>query len=117
MLVFHYILLFNNTALILPVLRIGEGGGYVGNPHNIKEHKMHKMPPYLVFNSTRSSMYPEIYVSLGFRRGSQNRNHFMKARQDDGYIIPQEKKRLKKSTRTLSVQLMLVILQQYVTTK
>ena len=99
MLVFHYILLFNNTALILPVLRIGEGGGYVGNPHNIKEHKMHKMPPYLVFNSTRSSMYPEIYVSLGFRRGSQNRNWSMKTRQDDGYVPPHERKRLKKKDR------------------
>jgi hypothetical protein len=72
---------------------------YVGNPHKIKEFKMHKMPPYLVFNSTRSSMYPEIYVSLGFRRGSQNRNYFMKAKLDDGYKPPQERRRLRKRDR------------------
>jgi hypothetical protein len=67
-----------------------------GNPHKIKEHKMHKMPPYLVFNAQRSSMYPEIYVSMGFKRGSQNRNHFNRIKQDYGYVPSAEKRRVRK---------------------
>ncbi len=67
-----------------------------GNPHNIKEHKKHQSPPWLVFNDQRSSMYPEIYVTLGFKRGSQNRNYFNKKKQEDGYIPKPEKTRLKK---------------------
>ncbi|KAL7534884.1 hypothetical protein ACHAXR_006965, partial [Thalassiosira sp. AJA248-18] len=70
-----------------------------GNPHKIKEFKKHKMPPWLVFNAQRSSMYPEIYASLEFRRGSQNRNYFNKIKQEDGYISRTEKSRLRKRLR------------------
>lgn len=72
-----------------------------GNPHRIKEHKKHRLPPWLVFNDQRSSMYPEIYVSLGFKRGSQNRNYFKKMKQEDGYVPRPEKTRLKKRLKTI----------------
>ncbi|KAL3806087.1 hypothetical protein ACHAXA_006993 [Cyclostephanos tholiformis] len=70
-----------------------------GNPHRIKEHKMHRWPPYLVFNAKRSSMYPEIYVSMEFKRGSQNRNHFNRIKQECGYIPNAEKRRAAKKLR------------------
>ena len=72
------------------------GAPMFGNPHRIKEHKKHKLPPWLVFNDQRSSMYPEIYISLGFSRGSQNRNYFNKIKQQDGYVPKPDKNRLRK---------------------
>merc|ERR1712085_175828 len=56
-----------------------------GNPFKLKAHKLKRMPPWLVFKAQRSSLYPEIYQSLKFRRGSQNRNHFIKVKDSEGY--------------------------------
>ena len=75
-----------------------------GNPHKIKEFKKHKMPPWLVFNDERSSMYPEIYAALEFRRGSQNRNHYNKIKEEDGYIPRSEKHREAKRLRKLRMK-------------
>eukprot|EP00584_Thalassiosira_punctigera_P006812 CAMPEP_0172541046 /NCGR_PEP_ID=MMETSP1067-20121228/11935_1 /TAXON_ID=265564 ORGANISM="Thalassiosira punctigera, Strain Tpunct2005C2" /NCGR_SAMPLE_ID=MMETSP1067 /ASSEMBLY_ACC=CAM_ASM_000444 /LENGTH=654 /DNA_ID=CAMNT_0013327015 /DNA_START=30 /DNA_END=1991 /DNA_ORIENTATION=- len=72
---------------------------FFGNPHKIKEHKLHKMPSWLVFNADRSPMYPEIYVSLEFRRGSQNRNHFNRIKEEEGYVPSRERVRLRRSNR------------------
>ena len=58
---------------------------------------MHKWPPYLVFNAQRSSIYPEIYVSMEFKRGSQNRNHFNRIKQDSSYMPSAEKRRARKA--------------------
>jgi len=74
-----------------------------GNPHKIKEFKKHKMPPWLVFNDARSSMYPEIYVTLGFKRGSQNRNWATKKRLEDGYVPRWEQKKDYKKRKRLSL--------------
>merc|ERR1712086_87689 len=46
----------------------------------------------LVFKAQRSSLYPEIYQSLKFRRGSQNRNHFIKVKDSEGYASVVEKR-------------------------
>lgn len=59
------------------------------------------MPPWLVFNAQRSSMYPEIYVALEFRRGSQNRNHFNKLREEEGYIPNSERVRRRKKLKKM----------------
>ena len=67
-----------------------------GNPHKIKEHKKDRMPPWLVFNADRSSMYPETYIALEYKRGSQNRNHFTKMKEEEGYVSKTEKSRLRK---------------------
>jgi len=74
-----------------------------GNPHKIKEFKKHKMPPWLVFNDDRSSMYPEIYVTLGFKRGSQNRNWATKKRLEDGYVPRWEQKKDYKKRKRMSL--------------
>lgn len=79
--------------------KVADNPASFGNPHKIKEFKKHKMPPWLVFNDDRSSMYPEIYVALGFKRGSQNRNYFSKIKQEDGYIPRSEKSRERKRWR------------------
>jgi hypothetical protein len=42
-------------------------------------------------------MYPEIYVSMEFKRGSQNRNHFNRIKQDSSYIPSAEKRRARKA--------------------
>jgi len=70
-----------------------------GNPHKIKHHKKHLMPPWLVFNAQRSTMYPEIYASLEFRRGSQNRNHYSKIREEESHAVKDERSRLRKRER------------------
>jgi hypothetical protein len=91
----------HNTVMDLTgVFRPGDLG--FGNPHKIKEHKLHKMPPYLVFNAQRSSMYPEIYISMGFKRGSQNRNHFTRIKQDCSYTPRAEKKRVMKKLEKMA---------------
>ena len=54
------------------------------------------MPPWLVYNAQRSPMYPEIYMSMEFKRGSQNRNHYNKKKEDDDYVTKAEKNRLRK---------------------
>merc|ERR1712194_208845 len=63
-----------------------------GNPFKLKAHKLKRMPPWLVFKAQRSSLYPEIYQSLKFRRGSQNRNHFIKVKDSEGYASVAEKR-------------------------
>lgn len=49
-------------------------------------------------------MYPEIYVSLGFKRGSQNRNYFNKIKQQDGYVPKPDKTRLRKRLKKLKMR-------------
>mmetsp|Transcript_13109 Transcript_13109/g.28475 ORF Transcript_13109/g.28475 Transcript_13109/m.28475 type:complete len:836 (-) Transcript_13109:2875-5382(-) len=49
--------------------RVADNPPDFGNPHKIKMFKKHKMPSWLVFNAQRSAMYPEIYMSIGFKRG------------------------------------------------
>ncbi|KAL7553566.1 hypothetical protein ACHAWF_016864 [Thalassiosira exigua] len=72
-----------------------------GNPYRIKDHKKDRMPPWLVFNVERSSMYPETYFSLQFKRGSQNRSWFNKLKQEDGYVSKSEKSRLRKRQKKI----------------
>lgn len=76
-----------------------------GNPHKIKAHKKHRMPPWLVFNAQRSAMYPEIYLSMEFKRGSQNRNHFNKLKEKEGYVSKREKGRQKKRVQRMKVRM------------
>jgi len=76
-----------------------------GNPHKIKAHKLHRMPPWLVFNAQRSAMYPEIYNSMEFKRGSQNRNHFNKLREKEGYVSKGEKVRQRKRVQRVKVRM------------
>ena len=44
-------------------------------------------------------MYPEIYVLMGFKRGSQNRNHFKRIKQSCTYIPSADKRRARKSLK------------------
>jgi len=67
-----------------------------GNPHNVKEFKKHKWPPWMVFNEERSSIYPEVFISLGFKRGANNTKFFVKQAQEEGYINAHEKHRARK---------------------
>ena len=41
-------------------------------------------------------MYPETYIALEYKRGSQNRNHFTKMKEEEGYVSKTEKSRLRK---------------------
>ena len=67
-----------------------------GNPFKLKKHKLCRMPPWLVFKAHRSSMYPEIYQSLKFRRGSQNRNFYDKMRDSKEYVSKVDRNRTRK---------------------
>ena len=66
---------------------------------------MHKWPPYLVFDAQHSSIYPEIYVSMGFKRGSQNRNHFKMIKQDCTYIPSADKRRAMKKLKKKAIMM------------
>ncbi|EED94509.1 predicted protein [Thalassiosira pseudonana CCMP1335] len=70
-----------------------------GNPCKIKQFKKHKMPGWIVFNERHSSMYPELFISLGFKRGSQNRNWADKMALAEGYLSRNEKRRIRKKKR------------------
>ena len=70
-----------------------------GNPCKIKPSKKDKMPPWIVFNDKRSPLYPEMYVTLGFRRGSQNRNFYNKQKLDDDYVSYSERRNERKRGR------------------
>jgi hypothetical protein len=74
-----------------------------GNPCKIKPSKKDKMPPWIVFNDKRSPLYPETYVSLGFRRGSQNRNFYNKKKLEDDYISRHDRKVEKKKRIRMSL--------------
>ncbi|KAL7468222.1 hypothetical protein ACHAXS_008449 [Conticribra weissflogii] len=70
-----------------------------GNPHNVKEFKKHKWPPWMVFNVERSSIYPEVFISLGFKRGANNTKFFVRQAQEEGYINAHEKHRARKNIK------------------
>ena len=70
-----------------------------GNPHNIKEHKKHKWPPWMVFNAQRSSIYPEVFISMGFKRGANNSKWCAKLKLEEGYILAHERLRLRRYER------------------
>lgn len=63
-----------------------------GNPCKIKPSKKDKMPPWIVFNSKRSPLYPEMYITLGFRRGSQNRNFYNKQKLNGDYVPKRDRR-------------------------
>ena len=69
-----------------------------GNPCKIKPSQRDKMPPWIVFNANRSSLYPEMYITLGFRRGSQNRNFYNKKKLEEDYI-PRGERRIERKKR------------------
>eukprot|EP00804_Cyclotella_cryptica_P026636 CCRYP_019089-RA/>CCRYP_019089-RA protein AED:0.16 eAED:0.16 QI:1468/1/1/1/1/0.8/5/144/860 len=68
------------------VLKPKEGDIEFGNPCKIKQHKKHKMPSWIVFNDQHSSMYPELFIALKFKRGSQNRNWAGKKKRSEDYV-------------------------------
>jgi len=74
-----------------------------GNPCKIKPSKRDKMPPWIVFNDKRSPLYPEMYITLGFRRGSQNRNFYNKQKLDDDYISKSERRIERKRRKRFSL--------------
>ena len=69
-----------------------------GNPCKIKPSKRDSMPPWIVFNKKRSPLYPEMYITLGFRRGSQNRNFYNKQKLEEDYI-PRGERRIERRKR------------------
>lgn len=74
-----------------------------GNPCKIKPSKKDKMPPWIVFNSKRSPLYPEMYITLGFRRGSQNRNFYNKQKLDDDYVPKRDRRIASKRRKRFSL--------------
>lgn len=52
----------------------------------IKPHKKHKMPSWIVFNEQHTSMYPELFIAMNFKRGSQNRNWAGKIKTAEDYV-------------------------------
>ena len=44
------------------------------------------MPPWIVFNEQHSPMYPELFIAMKFKRGSQNRNWAGKAKTAEDYV-------------------------------
>ena len=74
-----------------------------GNPCKIKPSKRDKMPPWIVFNDKRSPLYPEMYITLGFRRGSQNRNFYNKQKLDDDYVPKSERRIVIKRRKRFSL--------------
>ncbi len=74
-----------------------------GNPCKIKPSKKDKMPPWIVFNSKRSPLYPEMYITLGFRRGSQNRNFYNKQKLDGDYVPKSDRRIASKRRKRFSL--------------
>jgi len=74
-----------------------------GNPCKIKPSKKDKMPPWIVFNDKRSPLYPEMYITLGFRRGSQNRNFYNKQKLDDDYVSRSDRRIERKRRKRFSL--------------
>lgn len=74
-----------------------------GNPCKIKPSKKDKMPPWIVFNSKRSPLYPEMYITLGFRRGSQNRNFYNKQKLDGDYVPKRDRRIASKRRKRFSL--------------
>ena len=44
------------------------------------------MPSWIVFNEQHSPMYPELFIAMKFKRGSQNRNWAGKAKTAEDYV-------------------------------